>query len=174
MSRKLVAGILIIAIAAMSVTRVLMLTWTSCTIHMHAGTASVVNIGQFSDCACTMPIDAWDWDGITQGNTYELHVFVKNTGTEGIYLTYLPTVIEFYDGQATFIITVTVIEKGLPCQLYLVDPQFVLPEKDIGMPAQGFWLEPGKVVKVDIQIYVAAVVSGGVYDWDFTFYGAAM
>ena len=172
--KKIFAGIIMVAVAALSVAQVLTQTWTSATISMRAGTASLINIAQFSDCATTIPIDSWDWNGVTQGNIYELHVFVKNTGTDGVYLTYLPTVVELYDGQARFIITAKVLESGLPCQLYMEDPPFVLPEKNITMPDQGFWLMPGKVAKVDIELYVEMVVSGALYDWDFSFYGAAL
>jgi len=164
---------MMIAIAALSAAQVLTLTWTSCTITMHAGTASTVSMGQYTDCATTIPIDSYDWNGVTQGNHYELHVYVKNTGTETLRITYLPTFLEFYDGQAQMHIECTVLEFGVPCQLYIIQPEG-LPEKDIGEPWIGFDLPPGKVIKVDIALYVHMVVSGGEYDWEFNFYGATV
>ena len=161
-----------IAIAALSAAQVLTLTWTSCTITMHAGTASTVSMGQYTDCATTIPIDSYDWNGVTQGNHYELHVYVKNTGTETLWITYLPTILEFYDGQAYMEIYCFVIEFGVPCQLYILDQFPPMPEKDIGDPGRGFELPPGKVIKVDIALYVHMVVSGGEYDWEFNFYGS--
>ena len=183
-TRKILAGIFAI-VALISVGSAATLTWTSCTITMHAGTASTVDIGQYTDCACTIPIDSYDWNGVTQGNHYELHVYVKNEGTEAVHLTFVALdsrgydgttgnvdQVQFYDGQAKFNMSISVLEKGLPCQLYAATGD--LPIKDIANHQQGFLLEPGKVVKVDVKLDVLMVVSGGTYDWTLIFEGATV
>ena len=173
MKKRFLVGVFMVAVVALSVAQVLTQTWTSATISMHAGTVSTVGIALFEDCATTVPINSWDWNGVTQDNTYELHVYIKNTGTETLVITYLPTLIDFYDNQAQFRLDVTVMEFGMPCQLYLVD-WVPMPEKDVAYPELGYELPPGKVIKVDIELTAIMVVSGGVYDWDFSFYGATV
>ena len=183
-TRKILAGIFAV-VALISVGSAATLTWTSCTITMHAGTASTVDIGQYTDCACTIPIDTYDWNGVTQGNHYELHVYVKNEGTEAVHLSFVALdasgydgttgfvdQVSFYDGQAVFNMSISILEKGLPCQLY--DDSGDLPVKDIVLNQQGPILEPGKVYKVDVKLDVLMVVSGGSYDWTPIFEGATV
>jgi hypothetical protein len=64
-----------------------------------------------------------------------------------------------------------VVEEGLPCQLSNVGPM-ALPTKDPFVPMQGYYLNPGKVIKVIIEFHVESLVAGHSHNWDFTFYGA--
>ena len=182
--RNILVG-LFAAVALLSVGSAATLTWTSCVITMHAGTASTVDIGQYTDCMCTIPIDTYDWNGVSQGNHYELHVYVRNEGTEAVLLTFsaeddrgfkgtvgLIDNLRFYDGQAQMNMSVTSLEKGLPCQLYAHSMD--MPCKEIENNQIGILLEPGKVLKVDVKLDVIMVVSGGSYDWTFTFHGATV
>jgi len=162
-----VALIAVIGISAYSST----ISWVPCVIKMRADPAIDITIGQFQDCMCTIPFTSYDWDGVVEGEFYQCPVYVKNTGTVGLYVTYLPTDLWFYDNQAHFIVTAYVLEFGGPCQLYLVEPPCQLPEKATGNPTGGFYLPPGKVIKVDIVLYIDMVVVGKTYDWEFTFWG---
>jgi hypothetical protein len=85
----------------------------------------------------------------------------------------LPTDLSFDDNQTRFHITVTVIEgPATVCQLNPCSP-VPLPEKNPLICASGFLLNPGKVIKVDIELHVDSLVSGGSWAWDFFFYGCA-
>jgi hypothetical protein len=144
--------------------------WTSAVIRMHAAPATSVTLALFEDCGKLIPATAHDWDGVTQGQHYEWSIFVFNTGSMGLYITYLPTDIWFDTNQTHFLITVNVVKFGLPCQL--ADVSAALPEKNPATPALGYWLPATKMIKLDIDFFVDSTVSGGVYDWDFTVYGA--
>lgn len=171
MTRKLLFSIVGLALIAVTGIAALNATWTSCTIIMHAGTATVVTIAQYEDCTMTIPLDTYDWNGIVQAETYQMEYYVLNTGTVGLYITYLPTDLTFYDDQARMTIWVTVIEWGNnACQ---DNPEnFPLPEKDPFNPILGYFLGPGKWIKLRVEMYVDSVVSGGVYDWDFVIHGS--
>ena len=171
--KKLLVGLAAIALVAIVGTQASTLLWTSCSITMHAGTGEVVTIGQYEDCAATIPFNSYDWGAVSQGQVYQVSVFIKNTGNKGVFLTYLPTLLSFYGGQAQFVITVYAVKFGLPCQLSDITLPIQLPEKDIGNPGQGFWLDPGKMVKLDVNLLAVMLVSGGVYDFTFTTFGAA-
>ena len=170
--KKLLAAIL--GLTMISVTGLVALndTWTSCTIQMSASTAASASIGQYRYCELTTPFNVYDWGGIAQGETYQLEYYIRNTGTVGLYITYLPTDLSFYDNQARMSIAVTVIEWGNePCQMWDDNLPFVLPEKDPLNPQQGYFLGPGKIAKLRVELTVASVVAGGVYNFNFTIHG---
>jgi hypothetical protein len=168
--KKALLAMVGIALVAIIGIPVLSNMWTSASIQMHCAPADIVTLGLFEDCDLTIPATVHDWDGVSQGNRYEYSVFVKNTGTKKLYITYLPTDIWDTDHQSHLILTVKVVKFGLPCQLS--DISFVLPEKDPTNPTLGFALDPTKVIKLDIELYVESVVSGMSYDWTFYIYGA--
>jgi hypothetical protein len=145
--------------------------WTSTSISMHAAPGGSLNLRLFEDCAMLTPATVHDWDGITQGQHYEWSLFVYNPpGSVGLYITYLPTDLWFNDNQTHLIITVNVVQFGLPCQLSPASQ--ALPEKNPLTPANGYFLPATKMIKLDIDLFVESVVSGAVYDWQFTVYGA--
>jgi hypothetical protein len=162
-----------VGIALMAIIGIPVLTnmWTSASISMHCAPADIVTLALFEDCDLTKPATVHDWDGVTQGNTYEYSIFVKNTGSRALYITYLPTDIWDADKQSHLVITCKVILSGTQCQL-LTPQNYVLPEKDPALPANGFLLNPTKVIKIDIELFVESVVSGMSYDWTFIIYGA--
>jgi hypothetical protein len=89
MNKKLLLGVLSIAIVAVIGIPALMNNWSSCLITMHVGTDNgASSIGQFSDCLCTCPITSYNWGNLAQDQTYEMTVYVKNTGTVSVYLFY--------------------------------------------------------------------------------------
>lgn len=162
-----ILGILLVSIAGYAA---LSNMWTSATISMHAAPANNVTVALFQDCDKLLPATAHDWDGVSQGQHYEWSLFVYNTGSMGLYITYLPTDKYFDENQTHFYITVKVVKFGLPCQLN--DANQTLLEKIPLTPAQGYWLPPTKMIKLDIDLFVDSTVSGGDYSWDFTIYGA--
>lgn len=171
MNKKLlgILGIVVVALAASYA--VWSMTWTSCTVSMTAHSASVTTIGQFEDCACTIPFESHDWSGVVQGQEYEVKYYIKNTGTVGVYITYLPTWLFWDENQTRFHIAVDIIEFGTPCQL---DPMFEpMLEKEPLVCDRGFFLPSGKVIKIDVKLFVESLVSGGSWAWDFTIYGCA-
>lgn len=170
--KKLTAIIGVALIAVMGIS-----AWSSttsfipCRITMYADPALDITLGQFEECACVTPFVSYDWDGVVEDEYYQCPVYVKNTGTVGLYITYLPTDLWFFDDQAHFIITAYVLEFGLPCELYELDPVVALPEKNASLPTLGFYLPPGKVIKVDIVLWIDRVVIGELYAWTFEFWG---
>jgi len=170
--KKLTAIIGVVLVAAVGISAYSsMTTFVPCSITMRATPNTSLTLGQFTDCATTVPFTSYDWDGVVQGEFYECPVYVKNTGTVGLYITYLPTDLWFLGDEAHFVIHCWVIEYGLPCELYTVDPAVRLPEKNATIPTLGFYLSPGKVMKVDIVLYIDRIVVGQVYTWTFTFWG---
>ncbi len=175
--KKLFAAI--IGLAMLSVTGLAALndTWTSCSISMHASTASTASLGQWEDCLLTTPLDTYDWGGVAQGETYQLEYYIRNTGTVGLYITYLPTDVDLGDPQIAMTIAVKVIEWGnVPCQMFEVDYDYdqmfnVLPEKDAANPGQGYFLGPGKIAKLRVELTVTSVIAGGTYDFVFAIHG---
>jgi hypothetical protein len=171
MSRgKALFVILGIALVAVAGYQVMSNMWTSSVIHMHAAPSQSVTLALYEDCARLTPATAHDWDGVSQGQHYEWSLFVYNTGSMGLYITYLPTDVWFNDNQTHFIITVNVVKFGLPCQLN--DVSVALQEKNYLLPTNGYFLPATKMIKLDIDLYVESTVSGGSYDWDFTVFGA--
>jgi hypothetical protein len=108
---------------------------------------------------------------VSQDQTYEFPIYVRNTGTRALYITYRPHDVYFDDGQSHFVLDCFVVEEGLPCQMSNVGP-LQLPEKIPSHPNMGYLLNPGKVIKVLIELYVDSLVSGRCYDWDFQIHGA--
>ena len=162
-----VALIIAMSISALSST----ITFVPCKITMYADPTINISLGQFKECTCTTPFNSYDWDGVVEGEHYQCPIYVKNTGTIGLYITYLPTDVLLIDDQTHFIITCYVLEFGMECELYRVDPPVQLPEKDIANPGAGFYLPPGKVAKIDIVLFVDRVVVGENYQWEFAFWG---
>jgi hypothetical protein len=109
--------------------------------------------------------------GVSQDQIYEFPIYVLNTGTQGLWISYLPHDVFFDDNQSQFSIYCFVVEQGLPCQLTNIYP-FPLPVKNYLNPAQGYFLNPGKVIKILIELHVISLVSGHSYDWDFLIEGA--
>jgi hypothetical protein len=168
--KKALLAIVGIALVAIVANQALSNYWTSAVIHMHCAPAQTVTVALFEDCGMLTPATSHDWDGVSQAQHYEWSIFVYNTGSMGLYITYLPTDKWFDDNQTHFVMTCTVVKFGLPCQLDTVNVS--LPEKVAAAPATGYFLPATKMIKIDIDFYVESVVSGGSYDWDFTIYGA--
>jgi len=170
--KKLVAIVGAILVAVMGISAFSsMTTFVPCRVTMYADPATNISLGQFKECACLTPFTSYDWDGVMEGETYECPVYVKNTGTVGLLIVYEPMDLFFFDDQAHFTITCFVLEFGMPCELYVLDTPVQLPEKDPTKCTEGFLLPPGKVIKVDIQLYIDRVVVGEHYTWEFTFWG---
>jgi hypothetical protein len=150
--------------------------WASAVIKMHAAPAGnltvYITLWEGMDCANLLPATAHDWDGVMEGNVYEYSLFIKNSGAQALYITYLPTDFWANENQTHFIITVNVVKFGIPCQLNDITP-VPLPEKNYLNPTLGYLLTPGKMIKVDIELTVISVVVPGTYDWDFTVYGSS-
>ena len=184
MNKKLVLGILAIAIvAAAASATVLSDTWldTFITLNMHTG--SLQSLGVFTDCAATVTATSHDFGVVTQGNTYEWTIYVYNTGSDAMNITYLPTTYAPVPlgGQVNILIKVDVIEYGAPCQMspnvIAPPPGFTLPyaleEKLASQPSLGWPLMPTKMIKLDIKLTVNSVVVGGVYAIPFEIAGVA-
>ena len=52
-----------------------------------SGTVSTVNVGVYSDSACTQQLTSISWGSVAPGATAATTVYVKNTGTNQITLT---------------------------------------------------------------------------------------
>jgi len=173
MSRKkltAVVGIVLVIVMGISAFSS-MTTFVPCRVTMYADPATNISLGQYKECACLTPFTSYDWDGVMEGETYECPVYLKNTGSIGLLIVYEPMDLFFLDDQAHFVITCFVLEFGMPCELYVLDTPVQLPEKDPTNCSSGFFLPPGKVIKVDIQLYIDRVVVGEHYTWEFTFWG---
>jgi hypothetical protein len=189
MNKKLLGVLAVELIAIIGGSAAMTMTWTESQISMFAGNASTVSIGLFQDCACSMPFTRHDWDGVVQDQEYEVTAYVRNLGSQGVYITYdldaqapmeyvsTPEgdyiVLLFDDFQTRFRMNVTVIEgPSMPCQLFPI--QLVrLPWKNELNCEHGFYLNPGKVIKIDIILQVDSVVAGGNWQWDFLVEGCA-
>jgi len=174
-SKKISAAIVAVVLAAVSILSVWAMTstWSTITMSATSGAANLVTLNEFQDCLTTVPVTSHSWGVIAQDQTYEKAVYIKNTGNMGIYVTYLQRDYWFYDNQAHFTIVPYIIEFGLPCQLNAVSPRVMMWEKKVTMdpPTDGYWLDPGKVIKVDIELHVNTIVAGGNYNFNLTFYG---
>jgi hypothetical protein len=173
MYKKTLAILAAVVIAVAGASSMLAMTWTESRITMTAGTSSVVALGLFQDCATTTPFSSYDWDGVVQGQEYEVTVYLKNNGTQAVYVTYTPSSLSFDGAQTRFRLNVSVIEgPATPCQLNPISPVF-LPVKNPMVCENGFLLNPGKVIKLDIVLLVDSVVSGGSWNWNFFIAGCA-
>lgn len=149
------------------------MTWTSSKITMTAHSVSTVGIGLFEDCACSIPLAAYDWGPVTGGQYYLCNIYLKNMGPKGVYITYAPSYLSFYDGQVRFYIDVYILATGLQCQTYPVNPPVGLPEKDPTVCNIGYFLGPGKMAKLLVVFWVESIVYGATYSWELSVYGCA-
>ncbi len=173
MNRKLLSALAICLIVVAGASFAWTMTWTETKVTMTAGTASLVSIGLFQDCATTIPFTTYDWDGVVQGQEYEVTAYVKNVGNQAVYISYTPGALNFDGAQTRFRVNVSVLEgPATPCQLQPISPVF-LPIKNPLVCNNGFLLLPGKVIKVDIVLLVDSVVSGGTWSWSFFIAGCA-
>lgn len=165
MNKKLLLGILCIAIVAVAASGVYADTWLSRFKNIVLKTGSSQNILLFDDCAATMPVYD-NYQNVQQGGNYEFAIYVLNTGTAPVYITYLPTDVNINGGQTRFHITVNVIGFGMPCEMIanniplpspIASLPYALPEKDVTKPSSGFPLNPNKMIKLDITVRVDSV-----------------
>src|SRR3972149_1428153 len=84
MNKKILLGILGIALVAAIAAPAMMDTWTSCMITMHAGTGDVANLACFSDCLCTQPVTTVNFGALSQDQDYETSVYVCNIGNKAL------------------------------------------------------------------------------------------
>ena len=56
-----------------------------------SGTITAVDVGVYSDSACTQNLTSIDWGTILPGNSVTETIYVKNTGNARIYLTMTTT-----------------------------------------------------------------------------------
>ncbi len=173
MNNRLIAVLAAVLVASLGTSAFFAMTWTDSRITMNAATSSVVALGLFSDCAATIPFTTHNWDGVVEGQEYEVAVYVRNIGTEAVYITYTPGSLSFDGAQTRFRINVSVLEgPALPCQLLPITPT-LLPVKNPLVCERGFLLLPGKVIKLDIILLVDSVVSGGSWSWSLFIAGCA-
>lgn len=173
LNKKLIGALAIALIVIIGQSVALTMTWTDTKVTMTAGTASVVSVSLFKDCSCTVPFTEHNWDGVVQGQEYEVTCYVRNSGNQAVYITYTPGSLNFDGAQTRFRINVSVIESpAMPCQLLPMTPE-LLPVKNPLVCERGFLLLPGKVIKVDIVLLVDSVVAGGSWSWNFFIAGCA-
>ena len=173
MDKKLIGILAVVLVASVGSSAFYSMTWTDSRITMTAGTSSVVALGLYADCACCTPFTSHNWDGVVEGQMYEVAVYVKNNGTQAVYVTYTPGSLAFDGAQTRFRINVSVLEgPALPCQLLPITPT-PLPVKNPLVCENGFLLLPGKVIKLDVVLLVDSVVAGGSWSWTFFISGCA-
>ena len=56
-----------------------------------SGTVTAINVGVYSDSACTNELTALDWGTISPGDSEEIIIYVKNTGNAQITLSMTTT-----------------------------------------------------------------------------------
>jgi hypothetical protein len=144
-------------------------------------TGSLQSLAIYEDCAGTVVAMSHDFGIVTQGNTYEWTMYVLNTGSEAMQITYLPSHYMENGGQSSFTINVNVIEYGVPCQMSpnVITPPAghslpeALPEKVPSQPNLGWPLMPTKMIKLDIILHADAVIVGANYVIMFEISGVA-
>ena len=168
MNKKLLFGVLCIAVVAFGATAVVADTWMSRLLTFTFRTGTMQSIKLWKNCEATFAPEPWI-QAVSQGNTYEYTLYVLNDGTELVYITYLPTDVTLNAGQTRFHITVDVINYGVPCQMTDNNLQlptgvsslpYALPEKSIANPSAGFPLGPNKMIKLDVMVRVDSVDLG--------------
>ena len=168
MNKKLLLGVLCIAVVAFGATAVVADTWMSRLLTFTFRTGSMQSMSLWKDCNKMYAPEPWV-QSVSQGNTYEYTLYVFNDGTELVYITYLPTDVTTDGGQTRFHITVDVINYGVPCQMTdnnlqlptgVLSLPFALPEKSIANPSAGFPLGPNKMIKLDVMVRVDSVDLG--------------
>jgi hypothetical protein len=165
MNKKILFGILAVAIVAIVGTAAFSDTWLSQKTNMYLKTGSSQNIALFDDCNARCPAQEI-YQCVEQGGSYEFAMYVLNTGTAPVYITYLPTDVNTDGGQTRFHITVQVIGFGMPCEMIanniplptgISSLPYNLPEKSTAAPTSGFPLNPNKMIKLDITVRVDSV-----------------
>ena len=165
MNKKILLGILCVAAIAVAGTAAFADTWLSKYNNIYVKTGSSQGICLFDDCNARCPAQPWV-QCVEQGGDYEFALYVLNTGTAPVYITYLPTNVNLDGGQTRFTVTVQVIGFGMPCEMIAnniplpagVDSlPFTLPEKNTAAPMSGFPLNPNKMIKLDVTVHVASV-----------------
>ena len=173
MNRKILSVFAICLIAIIGASAAWTMTWTESRVTMTAATASVVSVGLFEDCATTIPFVSHDWSGVVQGQEYEVTTYAKNTGNQAVYISYTPGSLSFDGAQTRFRVVVNVLEgPATSCQLLPITPT-PLPVKNPLNCENGFLLLPGKVIKLDIVLFVDSVVAGGSWSWNLFIAGCA-
>ena len=181
MNKKLLVGALAIALIAVFGASVFSDTWLDTNLTLTASTAATQSMQIFVDCAATTPATSHNFGAIAQGNMYEWTIYVLNTGSEGMWISYLPTSVSGVGGQTALTIKVLVLQYGVPCEMtdnnipltgtgVTVLP-FPLPEKNTAVPSQGFYLMPTKMIKLDIQLTAVSVNVGAQYTIPFEIAG---
>ena len=183
MNKKLLLGILAIALVAIVGTTVVADSWKSKFLGFRLNAGGTQSLYLYKDCWAFFTAEGWT-QSVTEGNTYEFSVYVLNTGTELMYITYLPTDVNRDNGQTRFRITVDVINYGLPSQMTdnnialptgIASLPYALPEKNVATPTNGFPLMPNKMIKLDISIEVFSVdLNTGTWTFDFEVIGVAV
>jgi len=165
MNKKLLLGILCVAAIAVVATSAFADTWLSKFNNIYLKTGSSQNIALYKDCDALVSPEDWV-QLVEQGGVYEFSVYVLNTGTNTVYITYLPTDVSTDGGQTRFHIIVGVIGYGLPCQMIanniplptgIASLPYLLPEKSTASPTAGFPLMPNKMIKLDVAVRVDSV-----------------
>ena len=165
MNKKLLLGILCVVAIAIVGTAAFADTWLSRINNIYLKTGSSQNIALYKDCdAKYAPEDFIQL--VEQDGVYEFSLYVLNTGTTSVYITYLPTDVSTDGGQTRFHITVQIIGYGLPCQMIanniplptgIASLPYNLPEKSTANPTAGFPLMPNKMIKLDVTVRVDSI-----------------
>ena len=166
MNKKILLGILAIAVVAIAGTAAFADTWMSKFNDIYIKTGSSQEICLFQDCdARWVANDGW-CESVEQGGVYEFSLYVLNTGSRMVYITYLPTDFSANAGQTRFRVTVNVIGFGMPSQMIanniplpagISSLPYALPEKNVNTPSTGFPLNPNKMIKLDVSVEVISV-----------------
>ena len=166
MNKKILLGILCVAAIAVVGTAAFADTWLSKYNSIYIKTGSSQEICLFKDCDAHWVADDGWCESVEQDGTYEFSLYVLNTGSRLVYITYLPTDFSANAGQTRFRVTVQVIGYGMPCQMIanniplptgITQLPYALPEKIIANPTAGFPLNPNKMIKLDITVAVLSV-----------------
>ena len=168
MNKKFVIGIIAIALIASAAAAVLASAvstqWTDYNMPLTAtvstGTSALTIT---SDANAAVAVASHNFGSITVGQSYEWTFYIYNSGAVGQYITYLPT--NYGMGQTSISLTATVVEYGVPGEMPLPNLAltgtgvtalpFALPEKNTAIPAQGFYLMPSMMIKLDVKITVS-------------------
>lgn len=176
MNKKLLLGVLCVAIVGIVATSVVADTWISRFKTIRFFTGSTVNFALYENCEGTMPI-CTNVLTVAQGQHYQFTLYAYNNGTNLLYITYLPTTISQDGGQTRMTITVDVIEYGVPSQMGGAVPlptgisslPWVMPEKSISNPTNGFPLAPTKMIKLLVEVRVDSIDMSAAWPKDINF-----
>jgi archaellum component FlaG (FlaF/FlaG flagellin family) len=179
LNKKLLLGVLCIAIIAVGAAAVVADTWISRLVSFRFTTGTSQSIALYKDCAATFAPEPWV-QSVAQGQTYEYTMYVFNNGTQLVYITYLPTDVTLDGGQTHMTIAVDVLNYGVPCEMVgnniqlpspITSLPYALPEKKVSTPSIGFPLGPNKMIKLDVKVTVLSVDlgTGSSGSWPFNF-----